>query len=76
VFSGVSIAQALISCEVLCRSLFVFLSLSFDHCVFFPSSIYGVWLPLWCLQTFLNHWFCRIREHNDNTMLGWLYANY
>jgi len=26
--------------------------LSFGHCVVWPS-IYGFWLPLWCLQTFL-----------------------
>jgi hypothetical protein len=24
---------------------------SFDHCVVCSSSIYGFWLPLWCLQT-------------------------
>ena len=26
---------------------------SFDHCVVCSSSIYGFWLPLWCLQTLL-----------------------
>ena len=26
---------------------------SFDHCVVSSSSIYGFWLPLWCLQTLL-----------------------
>jgi predicted nucleic acid-binding Zn ribbon protein len=26
---------------------------SFDHCVVCSSSIYGLWLPLWCLQTLL-----------------------
>ena len=26
---------------------------SFGHCVFCSSSIYGFWLPLWYLQTFL-----------------------
>ena len=31
-----------------------FCSFSFDHCVVCPSSIYGFWLPLWYLQTFLN----------------------
>jgi predicted GIY-YIG superfamily endonuclease len=24
---------------------------SFDHCVVYSSSVYGFWLPLWCLQT-------------------------
>ena len=28
-------------------------SFSFSHCVVCPSSMYGIWLPLWCLQTFL-----------------------
>jgi hypothetical protein len=26
---------------------------SFAHCVVCPSLIYGFWLPLWYLQTFL-----------------------
>jgi hypothetical protein len=30
-----------------------FCTFSFDHCVFFPSSIYKFWLPLWYLQTLL-----------------------
>ena len=28
-------------------------SFSFVHCVVYPSLIYGLWLPLWYLQTFL-----------------------
>jgi len=31
-----------------------FCTFSFGHCVFCSSSIYGFWLPLWYLQTFLN----------------------
>jgi hypothetical protein len=31
-------------------SFFVF---SFSHCIVCPSSNYGVWLPLWYLQTFI-----------------------
>jgi len=45
-----------------CYSIFCFLcsvldpSLSlcpftFDHCIVFPASIYGFWLPVWYLQT-------------------------
>ena len=30
-----------------------FYSLSFGHCVVCSSSIYGFWLPIWCLQTLL-----------------------
>jgi hypothetical protein len=37
-------------CIVLCRLLFV--SLSLFHCIVRRSSIYGFWLPLWYLQTF------------------------
>ena len=30
-----------------------FCPFSFGHCVVCSFSIYGFWLPLWCLQTFL-----------------------
>ena len=33
------------------RCLF-FCHFSFGHCIVCPSSIYGFWLPLWCLQAF------------------------
>ena len=35
------------------KPLFVLLPFSFCHCIVCPSSIYGFWLPLWYLQTFL-----------------------
>jgi hypothetical protein len=41
VCSGISVARSLVFCVVFCRSLFVFLSLSFGHCIVFSSSIYG-----------------------------------
>ena len=31
-----------------------FCPLSFDHYVFCPASLYGLWLPCWYLQTLLN----------------------
>jgi hypothetical protein len=34
-----------------CRSLFVFCTFSFDHCVVCSSLIYGFWLPLWYTGT-------------------------
>ena len=65
-FSGVRIARSLVFCVVFSRSLFVLVSfvfwplyclsffhLSFDHCIVCPFSIYGFWLSLWYLQTFL-----------------------
>ena len=51
VFSGVRVPWSLVFCVMFCRSLLVLLS--FFHCVFFPSSIYGFWLPLWYFQTIL-----------------------
>jgi hypothetical protein len=49
VFSGIHVGRALVFCVVFCRFLFVLLS--FGHCVVCPFLICGFWLPLWCLQT-------------------------
>jgi hypothetical protein len=43
-FDWVHIAKCLVFCVVLCRSLFLLFSLDvfiFDHCIVYPSSIYG-----------------------------------
>jgi hypothetical protein len=51
VFSGVRVTRSLTLyiCFVFrCLSI---CPLSFGHCVFCSSSIYGFWLPLWYLQT-------------------------
>jgi hypothetical protein len=48
----VRVTPSLVLCVMFCRSLFVFLSIFFCHCVLCPS-IYIVWLPLWYLQTLL-----------------------
>ena len=53
VYSGVCIAKYLVFCVVFCGSL-LFRLFSFGHVIVCPSSIYGFWLPLWYLQTFLN----------------------
>ena len=37
-----------------------FVLFSFGHCVVCSSLIYGLWLPLWCLQTLLNYWFLHL----------------
>ena len=51
VFSGVRVAWSL---SVLCSVLYIVVCpVSFRHCVFCPSSIYGFWLPLWYIQTTL-----------------------
>jgi hypothetical protein len=45
------IPPSLVFCVVLSRSLLVLLSLFFVHCA--SCSIYGFWLTLWCLHSFL-----------------------
>ena len=39
--------------EMFCRSLFFPLYIALGYCIFSPSSIYGFWLPLWYIETFL-----------------------
>ena len=58
--SGIRVARTLVFCVVFCRSLFVLLSLSFDHCIVVPSSIYDlvgfVLLDLqFSVQCFVDH---------------------
>jgi hypothetical protein len=51
VISGVRVTRSLVLCVCSvyrCLSLFPFY---FGHCVFYSSSMYGFWLPLWYLQT-------------------------
>ena len=53
-YIGVLVTRSLVLCVCFvgrCLSFFMF---SFGHCVVCSSSIYGFWLPLWHLQTFLN----------------------
>ena len=45
-----------------CRLLFILLHFPFGHCVVCSSSIYGLWLPLWYLQTLL----CSYLNSNTN----------
>jgi hypothetical protein len=51
-FSGVCVTRSLVFCVMFCRSLFVLFL--FGSCFVCPS-IYGFWLPLWYLQTFLRY---------------------
>ena len=52
-FSGIHVAQSNLFRFVFCRSLFVFSSFCFRHCTFCFSFVYGFWLLLRYLQTFL-----------------------
>ena len=47
------VTRSIVLYVVCFRSLFVFLSFSFGHCVVCHSSVYGFRLPLWYLQTLL-----------------------
>jgi hypothetical protein len=51
-YGGVLAAQTLVFCLVLYLRFFVILSFSLDRCIVCLPSIYGLWLPLWYLQTF------------------------
>jgi hypothetical protein len=63
VFSGVRVSRSLVFCVVFCRSLFV--PLSSGHYVVCPS-IYGLWWPLWYLQTLLpNSYICLLNDIFD-----------
>jgi len=50
-FSGVRGARTLVFCALCCR--IVVCPLSVGHVIECPCSIYGFWLPLWYLPTFL-----------------------
>jgi hypothetical protein len=52
-FHGFQWRSCCLSFSCLCRTCIVANCLSFGHCLVYPS-IYGFWLPLWYLQTFLS----------------------
>ena len=83
-FSGVRVTRSLALCVCFvdrCESL---CSFSFDHCVVCPSSIYGLWLPLWYLQTLLTSvarssytCICLIRDTNCLSFAStWVHPNF
>jgi len=53
VFREVRVNRSLVVCICFVDRCLSFCPFSFDHCVVRPSSIYGLWLPLWYLQIFL-----------------------
>jgi hypothetical protein len=60
---------SLVFCVMLCRSLFVLFLLAIDWIVYI--SIFGFWLPLWYLQTFLRRmmdWLCSVTRRGK---LSW-----
>ena len=52
VFSGVPVTRSLVLCIYCVYRCLSFCTVSFCHCVV-CSSIYGLWLPLWYLQTLI-----------------------
>jgi hypothetical protein len=52
VFSGVRVTRSLVLCVCCVGRCLFFCTFSSGHCVICPS-IYGFWLPLWCLQFLL-----------------------
>ena len=55
VFSGVRVTRSLVLCVCFVNRCLSFCTFSFSHCVVCSSSIYGLCLPLWYLQTLLNN---------------------
>ena len=53
VFNGVRVTRSLVLCVCFVDRCLSFCTFSFGHCIVYPSSIYGLWLPLWYLQNLL-----------------------
>jgi len=53
VFSGVRVTRSLVLYVCFVDRCLSFCTFYFIHCVVCYSSIYGLWLPLWYLQTLL-----------------------
>ena len=66
VFNGVRVTRSLVSCVCFVDRCLSFCPFSLGHCVVCSSSIYGFWLPLWCLQTLLKKlpWHCTQNKIN------------
>ena len=53
-FTGVRVTRSLVLYVCFVDRCLCFCSFSFGHCVFCSSTIYGLWLLLWYLQTLPN----------------------
>jgi hypothetical protein len=51
----VSVTRSLVLCVCFVDRCLSFCTFSFGYCVVCSSSIYGLWLPLWYLQTRLTY---------------------
>jgi hypothetical protein len=55
VFSGVRVTRSLVLCVCFVERCLSFCTFSFGHCVVCFSSTYGLFLPLWYLQSLLSY---------------------
>ena len=53
-FVGLCVTGSLVLCVCVVDRCLFFSPFSFGHCVLFPSSIYGFWLPLWYFMQCIN----------------------
>jgi len=51
--------------------VFPFVLFSFSHCVVCSSSLYGLWLPLWYLQTILPWSTCSVSGSCQCMIMQW-----
>jgi hypothetical protein len=66
-FSGVRVTRSLVLCVCFIDRCLSFCTFSFGHCIVCSSSIYGLWLPHWYLQSRLDLWrVCRYQRGNQN----------
>jgi hypothetical protein len=55
-YSGVPVTRSLVLYSCFVDRCLSFCTFSFGHCVVCSSSIYGLWLPLWYLQTLIDQY--------------------
>jgi len=72
VFSGVRVTRSLVLYVCLVDRCLSFCTFSFGHCVFCSSSIYGLCLPLWYLQTLLTMLVSTVWSANLFATARWL----
>ena len=73
VFSRVRVTRSLVLYVCFVDRCLSFCTFFFDHCVVCSSSIYGFWLPLWYLQTPLEHHTILPDMRQDEKMISALY---
>ena len=65
--SEVRVTGSLVLCVYFLDRYLFFCTFCFGFCVVCSSAIYGLWLPLWYLQTLLHHVRSKWLERQTNT---------